>query len=514
MTVDYGTTINDLPSIRDSVIDTVSLRRHLDILQADVVTNTRGQLAEDHLSRLVRFKLYSIEADEVVNFIALARINPVTHAFDPHFYAYGGAYLYPLGAFYWLLATLGVMELPTLPALLQQPDLVDTLYIAGRMWIVVAFALSSLLLWFTLQQLTTRRIAHLGQITYLLMPASIIFSHVLKPHWYALLWVNLALACLVILWRRRKASWLVLSVLAAAVGLAVGSSLTLSLFAAVTYAVLVVAAKQRLITPWTVVAVILISVAVFGVSNPYVWLNWQVFRGDVDTVGGQWYVPQLALRPVALFVRNSMFSGFGSWGLAVLAACLWQLVKPSFAYARVGAVIILATVVLVGSFAAPVAHWHTAYRIVPFLLPFLVLYGCLVWRSYPWILVLLMVLTVTQAVPLKLAYFDEDSPTYSTRLQAAAWINSHVAPGSTLCPGTRYVAPYNTPPFDLRKTTVGPPCDYYVHLAAETAADVPAGLRLAARFEPRLTGGSRTFVYGHVNPIVSVYRSPEFTSPP
>ena len=46
------------------------------------------------------FKLYSIEADEAVNIIALARIKPGQGQFDPGLYQYGGAYLYPLGAWY------------------------------------------------------------------------------------------------------------------------------------------------------------------------------------------------------------------------------------------------------------------------------------------------------------------------------------------------------------------------------------------------------------------------------
>jgi hypothetical protein len=68
---------------------------------------------------MVRFKLYSIEVDEVTNVIALARIRPRALQFDPFYYQYGGAYLYPLGAWYLLLSKFGVITVGPLDQMLR-----------------------------------------------------------------------------------------------------------------------------------------------------------------------------------------------------------------------------------------------------------------------------------------------------------------------------------------------------------------------------------------------------------
>lgn len=63
---------------------------------------------------MLRFKLYTVEVGEVYNLVALARIKPMQLQFDPHFYLYGGAFLYPLGLYYAVLSKLGVLSIGSL----------------------------------------------------------------------------------------------------------------------------------------------------------------------------------------------------------------------------------------------------------------------------------------------------------------------------------------------------------------------------------------------------------------
>ena len=83
MTLDYGTTINDIPYIRDAQVR-VSLEGTA--LERSSVIEVPEELPAESLDkRLMRFKLYSVEADEVYSIMGLSRIKPHLMQFDPHF---------------------------------------------------------------------------------------------------------------------------------------------------------------------------------------------------------------------------------------------------------------------------------------------------------------------------------------------------------------------------------------------------------------------------------------------
>jgi hypothetical protein len=116
-TLDYGTRINDLPHIREyRVRSNVFAGSGLDRPQ---LLGTSTGRAESLDLGMVRFKLYSIEVDEVTHVIALVRIRPRALQFDPGYYQYGGAYLYPLGAWYLLLPKFGVITVGPLDQMLR-----------------------------------------------------------------------------------------------------------------------------------------------------------------------------------------------------------------------------------------------------------------------------------------------------------------------------------------------------------------------------------------------------------
>ena len=134
--LDYGTRINDLPFIRDyrvtsDVIQGSAIEREA-VIGADTGRPETLDLA------MLRFKLYTIDADEVDNVIALARMRPARFQFDPHFYQYGGAYLYPLGVYYAALSKLGVLSIGSFEHMLANPQAIDRVWIAGRAFVLLA----------------------------------------------------------------------------------------------------------------------------------------------------------------------------------------------------------------------------------------------------------------------------------------------------------------------------------------------------------------------------------------
>ncbi|MBC7905498.1 MAG: glycosyltransferase family 39 protein [Rhodospirillaceae bacterium] len=494
-TMDYGTSLNNHPTVSGAV----SRPPPAGALDRQTVI---GQSTEQETPARwsMRFRLYSVEADEMMNVMALARMRPAELSFDPHYYQYGGAYLYPLGGWLFALQKTGVLRLGSLDDMLADPDRMDRVYGAGRLFVTLAFAASGLILWATLRRLgVAPRRAALALAIYLAAPASLYFSSVMKPHWYSLLWSNLALYCMVRL--NHEASWRWLIGLGVALGLTVGSVLTNGVFALLAGAGLLALVWRRRLPVWALVAVVVLAGAVAAAFNPYMLLNWTAFRAEAE-IGAGWFnqAPTAAL--LWDFVAHSLVSGFGvALPVAVIAVIVtqrWGLAAAGLAF----------PIVVIGSITAAIATWHDNARYVPYWLSLAVLVLAMnKGRASGAILAVTCALTLVQAVPTKMAQADTDSPAHSTRLRAAAWVEANVPHGSALCLGTRSPAPFDAPPLAFADYRINDPqCRFMVVTERDPTDAVPDGWSVAARFSPRLglTVPVQT-VFGHTNPRISIY---------
>ncbi len=325
LALDYGARINDLPFIRDyrvtsNVVDNSGLMRNQ-------VIGAKTPRRESLDLWMVRFKLYSIDADEVLNIMALARIKPGQLQFDPGIYEYGGAYLYPLGAWYFVLTKLGIIHVGPFQQMLKQPQAMDRVWIAGRIFVLAAFALSALLLFIALRDFAPNAVALAALAIYLFCPATIMFSQVIKPHWYALLWVNAALLVLARAFMRRRLKIGAELLLASFLGLAVGSAMTFAVFAAVLWSALAFMALQKMIKPTVLLRVPAFAILVFIATNPYYILNWHAAQAE-RAAAASWFHPTLNLHVLANFIYTSLFSGFGLF-FTILAGAIaaWHLIR-------------------------------------------------------------------------------------------------------------------------------------------------------------------------------------------
>jgi hypothetical protein len=457
---------------------------------------------------MVRYKLYSIEADEVVNIIALARVNPSRLQFDPGFYEYGGAYLYPLGAWYFALSKLGAIHVGPFTEMLKQPQAMDRVWIAGRAFILIAFALSAVLLLLSMTELAPGSIVLAALAIYLLGPASIMFSQVMKPHWYALLWVNGAILIMVRAFRRARLTRTAELCLATCLGLAVGSALTFAVFATLIWGALVYLAARRSIGPTTLVRIPIVAIIVFIVTNPYYILDWHAVRVE-RIAAASWFSPSFTPTALAGFIRNSLLSGFGV-ALVTLAAAvaLWRLIigPPG---ARLFAVAILLPVCLIASLTASHVDWTVNFRYMSYELPAILIFlAAWPWRLRAPALAICAVATVAQALPMKLAYFDENSTTHSTRLAAAGWIDRNIPNTDSICLTTTGLAPYEVPPFRFDRYKLNTPdCKWFVSVErAPRAVPADAAPSIIKRFSPRLSPQAFPLVWEHINPQITIYR--------
>ena len=505
-TLNYGTKINDIDFIAEAKIQsspmgfTGSDRHHSDTMRSN---------SDDFQEWLTRYKLYSIEADEIVSLMALSRMSPQNVDFDPEFYQYGGSWIYALGFWYYTLDVLSIYPKPSLETLLSNPDLVDQMYIYGRLFVLISVCLSAFVLFKTCTELTSPSKSIILLFFYLTTPAIISYSQIMKPHWYALFWANMSLLYLIRANKGRGFHLFEQLITGMGLGLAVGASLSFGLFAiGVLIAVLYLVSRKK-IEPRATFIIIMSALFMFCLTNPFLLLNTLSASAELDSLLG-WYQIEFKFENVFYFFKNSLVYGFGIGFLGCFFLALWVATRGNTdARALMFLSFIFLVIFIMSMLTSSMSNWQTNYRYCTYLLPLLI-YFVAVYGNRIKIAFLIFGLTVniSQAAPLKAAYFDENDPLSSTRQSSALWINRNIPIGAAICVDVNSIAPYDLPPFDFRKYKLKDEgCQYLVkvqrHIIGLTH---PNGYQALKSFKPRFFNYSFPMVFEHINPVIFIYQ--------
>lgn len=505
LTLDYGTLINDRPHIANYKTN-LDIIRDSGLNRPTVVGEAKTADRETIDRWMARFKLYSVEADEMVSIMALARIKPKEGMFDPGFYQYGGAWLYPLGAWYYSLAKIGILPIANLETMISEPNRMDAVYFWGRAYNLVLVSISSLVLFAALRIVSTPAIALFGMAIFLSLPATVMFSQVMKPHWPALLWIHSIFLLLAQSYRNRYLGDLDGIFLGVFLGLAVGSSIPNAIFAVFTWLALLIAAIRGF-TPFRILVFVpTAAILVMMAANPFLFLNWQAARMEGATTSA-WYVFEPSIGALGAFLWNSI--GFG-FGFPLLVAGIFGVF---FALIMGGtnrniSLAILFSSLLVSALTAAQSHWHTNYRYAVYLAPAILLVLSMAqFRLKIVIFSGILFITLIQTTPLKLAYFDENDEKYSTRLLASKWVDENIPEGDSLCIGSNTPAPFEVPPFQFSRLKVNSPgCNWRISVDREFPSQATSATwEVAAKFKPRLFNKHFPVVFGHINPQITIY---------
>ena len=516
--IDYGTKINDINYIKNSNLDEDAIKNFIQKKQTIKQTNT-----ENNKKWVYRYKLYSVNADEMMGILALSKIDIKNNIFDPHLYKYGGAFIYPLGLYYYSLIKLNLIENIEIGSIVKNGDLIDKIYTQGRFFVLLSFIFSAFILYKSLNLITTKNYSLIFTMIYLFAPSSIMFSQIIKPNWYALLWFNLSIffGLKYLLKEKKKYFLLLVSIF---LGLAIGSSILFipSLFFIFFF---IYFNKNEKIPKKNIIILVAISFLVFLITNPYILINSSNFLMESRNEYG-WVLKNINYKNIIFFFNNSFIQGFG----IIFSLCFFYYLLISFKKSsekKIGLGLIL--LLLFGSILGSFDNWHIQFRYIPYILPISLLFlayklkddeELLIFRGIKIdyklktekLLIFIFITTFIQTLPLKIAYFDENNLNHSTRLNSAKWLNENIIDkGMSLC--QKDFVPYDYPPINFDKVIIKKECDYNVHVLRQPkevgkypiiTGDLKNVETIIKRFPPRFQFIKFPLVFSHINPLIIV----------
>jgi hypothetical protein len=397
-----------------------------------------------------RFALYSDHPDEMLVLSALSRMRPRELRLDPGAYCYGGLFVYPVGVMIRLAGWLGLATVTRdLGVYLEDPGRFGSFYVIGRLYVLAWHAAGLAALWMLARRMFGNRAAYAAIAIYALFPATVCFSHVMKPHLPGAALVLFAALALKSLEGRR-------GVVVAGVLVGAAASMTPTYALALLLVPGHLWARGELRRSWkALLAAFAAAALVYAVLNPYAVLQPAKVLAEMRH-GRSFYRLGFGLfTPVAFarYLPNAL-----TWpGVAGAVAGIAWFVTKRRADARMLAPALAAYFVAVSIFTArsvtPVSAVNARFGF--FIYPFLALFmaGALQWAiSRDRRLGLLAAGALAAAlavgsVPHVMAY-AENARGGGTRVRAAEWMESHIPEGSRIGVLSRR-SPCDVPPVEL-----------------------------------------------------------------
>ena len=505
--LDYGTKINDINYIKNTRLDEKTIKNFIQskqaIKQTDIKNNEKW---------IYRYKLYSINADEMMSIMMLSKIDIKNKIFDPYLYKYGGAFIYPLGLYYYLITKFNLLKDINANSILSSENLMDKVYFYGRLFILICFIVSGFIFYKCANFFTKKFSSLILTSIYLFVPGSIMFSQIIKPHWYALIWANLALLFSIkyLLEKQKETYLLYISIF---LGLSIGSTILFLPYLFFIIFSLYILDKDNSLNFKKVSFLLSITFLIFFVTNPYIIINFSDFLSEVNheyiwVIKGYGLGKGFDLNKIIYFFYNSFILGYGVlFTLVILFYLLIQFKNKSRQSRKI--LFLYCFLLFFGALIGSFASWHIQFKYIPYILPISLLFlSYKIKKKQKILLSIILFGTIIQFIPLKIAYYDENNNKYSTRLNSAKWLNENIIEkGKTLC--QKDFVPYDYPPINFDKVIIKKECDYNVHVLRQPK-EIHNYEVIIKRFSPRFQFIKFPLVFSHINPLIIVTMQSNF----
>lgn len=428
-------------------------RAHAEVRAEEPVVDARGLVKipagwtfpPDPLLNSARSLLtQSVHPDEKKVFIILSQMRPWRFEFEPLYVQYGGAFVYPLGAFLAGAKLVGLARLvPDLAHYLAHPEDMARLYLLGRLFVLL-FHLGTILIVHEIgRTLSGYRTGTLAALLYALCPLVLSESHLAKPHPVSAFWMCAAAWAMIRAIEKGRPADFVACGLAA--GLAAGAAPTAA-YGALAPLLARFLRREGSWKPalWGAFA----APAAFLATNPHLLLSPRAFIWELTV-----YMPGRfgASWSGLLASVDSMSRGLGLLLAPAAAAAVARALLVGDARRRALAILVLVGWLTVWLRFHNWTGWVSTLRV---LLPMIGLACVLVAdaaaavpaRGWAALLAALLLADTGLRGSVVLSDLGGEASGASTRERAADWVDANIPPKSVV--GLlRYPEPAHTPPF-------------------------------------------------------------------
>jgi len=390
---------------------------------------------------------------------AVSRMDAWQVNFNPHFFQYGGCFIYTVGLTLEVASLFGWVNLtPDLSYYFTHPEAMAKIYLAGRLVVVLSVMASAFLLYLLGKMMYGRETGLFASLLFVISPGVVASTHIMKPHLFGVCFVLLFL----IFTLKIKESGACSSYILAGffLGLAAGSAVYLAIFFIHLLTCHLLRFSGRGIREYfrslrdSSFLLALCSVLLaFLITNPYYLLSWKevLYERSYDL---KLFSFALSSENLSNFAFSFFYTVHGiPLTLLVFVGLFYALARgreywflpllPIFYFLIASAVI--------GKGTPP--NFRFALALIPFSALLAGLAAYRLWslrkRWIHFILIGVMAFTLSHAL-LYSFNFQQDTSSGSTFIRSGEWINQNIPRGSSI--GLLHLfTPATTPPFDFRR---------------------------------------------------------------
>jgi hypothetical protein len=413
------------------------------------------------MQSLLRNYLLATSSEREYSVIAgISSMDPGHLNFNPHFFHYGGCFVYTVGMVLKVASWLDLIRLtPDRTSYFDPPDNLRKVYIVGRLVVVFSVTISCLLLYLLAKSLYGKEAGLFAALIFGISPGIVASAHTMKPYIFGISFILLFLISTL----RMKNSGSRYSYIFAGffLGLAAGSSLYFSIFFFHLFICHLLRSGKGGIKEYVsslkdrnlLFALCFMLFALFF-TNPYYFFSFKEVFSEMSHRVQQASV-SLSSEQVTQFTFSFFWMIYGiGLSLIIVIGLFYSLTRGReywfLPLLPVLYFLITSTVVDKGG---EQPQLDFALSLVPFasLLAGLAVQNLLSLQKR-WIKILLF-LTLAVTISHSLLYgfnFKQDTSCNSAFYQAGKWINENIPQGSSI--GLMHIfTPVTTPPFDFRK---------------------------------------------------------------
>lgn len=409
------------------------------------VNGQEKEISKRRIDALRSYLMQSQIPDEQNTLRALMNINPAEREFNPHFFQYGGMYIYPIGATLKLASIIKLLPLSSdVKYYFQHPEAVQKIFVIPKLVGGILVTVSVLVIFFLASKLFGTGAGLLAATFFAITPLMMYESHLFKPYAYFVPFMLFSIYFAYKIIESGNLKFYILSSMFA--GLAAGClALAAVLILSVIGAHWLSEHRKRLINIKILLAIMIFILTII-VCNPYSVLAFEEFSAEYTHLLNQApFAPSIFKFVHYIFVEFPNAFGYPLWAL-VICGIVYSLVKRT----KSDLVVLFSLIPFLIYTSA--AHWNSVHYGVILVVLSLILAGrfiAVVWQkvSLRWVtgtiigLCCLYTLMNTLYYNMIFAYGDN-------RLRAGEWINTNIVPGKKI--GSRDFLSsgvYGYPPF-------------------------------------------------------------------